>query len=314
MKPIIRLIVVVAVTLLMCEVFFVFARKQLSKYEICNQEKLTDLFLKKTKYDLLFLGSSKTHADINPRIIDSICHLSSFNAGIVGAHAQEFEMVFNAYLEAHPSPKYVVLSFDLHSFVPTKTFYNYTQYFPYIQNKILDSTLNKNGYKTLKLKLLPFIEMFDYTDEERGDIIKGLVGKKEVVDSLLHYKGFVANPNKAFLPFKETNVNPFVTVFSDSEYQCFLRILKTCYTKNIQVIICYSPEYRCMIEKNTINANQIFARIKNDAVSYKMPFLRDDSLAICQDSTLFFDLGHLNEKGSTIYSALFAKEIYPMWK
>ncbi len=78
--------------------------------------KFTELFEGHTNHDVLFLGSSRVYYLINPKIIDSVCGVDSYNAGIDGGNLFEFKTSFDAYLQNHPSPRLVVLNIDLHSF------------------------------------------------------------------------------------------------------------------------------------------------------------------------------------------------------
>src|SRR5438445_6202232 len=146
MQPIKRLLIALLLTVAICQLSFVVFTKQVQKYEVHNTERLSELLLNHTYYDLIFLGSSRTHFGVNPKIIDSICGLRSYNAGVEGGNLYEFEMMLKSYLENHPSPRYVVLNFDLHSFADTSRIFNYPVYFPYTSNKVIDTYMSDNGY------------------------------------------------------------------------------------------------------------------------------------------------------------------------
>ena len=114
--PIKRILVSCILAYIICLLSFLIIKKEIDRYKKHTTSRLTEIFCNKTNYDVLFLGSSRTHLIINPAIIDSICKVNSYNAGMEGANLYEFDMVLKAYLENHPSPQWLVLTIDLHSF------------------------------------------------------------------------------------------------------------------------------------------------------------------------------------------------------
>jgi len=191
MKPVKRLLIASVLTVAICQLSFVVFTKEVEKYEVHNTERLRELLLNHTYYDLIFLGSSRTHFGVNPRIIDSICGLRSYNAGVEGGNLYEFEMMLRSYLENHPSPRYVVLNFDLHSFGVASKLFNYPVYFPYTSNKVIYAYLSDKGYMNTTKQVFPFLKLADYDDDTKGDFLKMFSGKTEIAPGDFQYKGYV---------------------------------------------------------------------------------------------------------------------------
>ena len=90
-----------------------------------DSERFKELKKDKPSYDIIFLGTSRTYAHNDPRIIDSITGLSSYNFGVSGANLLEMNLWFDIYLQHHQSPKLVVLDLYLNAFdIAKKPFFD----------------------------------------------------------------------------------------------------------------------------------------------------------------------------------------------
>jgi hypothetical protein len=308
MTPVKRIILSCLLAALICQLSFVQVKKQIDKYQNHSVGRLTELLYNKTAYDVLFIGSSRTHLDVNPRIIDSICKVNSYNAGIEGANLFEFNMMLHAYLQNHPAPHWLVLTLDLHSFAIAHKFFNYAQYFSFTQNSVIEKYLNNNGHSTLRVKLFPFLEMTDYDDNTKGFFLKGLAGDSEIDKGDFQYKGYLSNTDNCITsdePIPTPSIMPTTAIAN--EY--LADIVQTCNKNNIKLIFTYAPEYKREIQTHISNSNEILNTINSVAIRNNIPFFRDDSLSICSDPTLFANAGHLNRNGATIYSTILAKKI-----
>ncbi len=308
MKPIQRIIAVIVLAAILCQLSFVLMKYGIDKYEATRKDKLSELLLKSTNYDLLFIGSSRTHLTVNPRIIDSVCGVNSYNAGIEGGNLFEFNMMLQAYLENHPAPKWMVLTLDLHSFVSDYNFFEHIQYFSFTKNKVIHQYLNRNGHPTLQLKLFPFLELTEYDDNTKGYFIKGLLGQSRIPAGDFQYKGYLSNTQQQIVaagsPVKLQKIE-----MSESRKKFLADILTTCKKNNINLVFTYAPEYKQLLQAAYTNRSEVFEYINTVAAESNIPFFRDDSLSICNDPTLFVNAGHLNRKGADLYSIILAGQL-----
>ncbi len=308
MKALAKIIISLAISLTICQVFFIILSTGLRKFNIHKTERLTELFLGSTKYDILFLGSSRTHTNIDPQIIDSICHSNSYNAGIEGGNLYEFNMTLNAYLLNHPSPGYLILTIDLTSFELQKKLYNYVQYLPFVQNKIIEKTLIENRYYNTLYKILPFLEFTYYDDYTRINCLKGFTNENEIPKGDFQYKGYLSNTNNTIL--SEDTTKYFSTIeISPNGIDLLENIVKTCKSKQIKLIFTYAPEYKKGHQKHTVNSKEVFDVIKKNARKNNILFWEHDNLEICLNPHFFANIGHLNKEGAEIYSRILGNEL-----
>lgn len=308
MSPVKKIILFFVIGAIICQLSFVVIKKGSQKYHNHYTTRLTEIFYNATPYDVVFLGSSRTHLSINPQVIDSVCKVNSYNAGIEGAKLYEFDMVLQAYLKSHPAPKWLVLTLDLHSFSMTPKLFNYSLYFSYTKNDVIKEYLVENGYSLLRLKIFPFLEITDYDDDTKGTFIKGYMGRSEIPAGDFEYKGYLSNTNNVIKDVPP-NVPPQFIEVSDSGIQCLNNIIKVCKTNNIKMIFTYAPEFNLQIEQQNLKRQEILSMISNIAKSNNIPYFRDDSLAICSDPKLFANLGHLNKEGGRIYSNILGNKL-----
>ena len=308
MKPIKRILIAVILAGLFCQLFFLVFSKEINKYQVHNTERLTELLLQHTYYDMIFVGSSRTHYSVNPQIIDSICSLKSYNAGLDGGNLYEFEMILKAYLANHPSPKYLVLTIDLHSFSQASKMFNYPVYFPYTSNKIINTYLTENHHLNIYKKVFPFLKIIDFDDNTKDHFVEGIFGKTELGSDGFQFKGYLSNTSNC-IDVKAVVSPQQNLIITNDRKQCLERIISLCHQLNIKLIFTYAPEYNREDQQIVKNSNEIFSLIDSFAKKNNIQFLRDDHLAICSNHLLFVDILHLNKEGARQYSIILAKEL-----
>ncbi len=289
---------------------FLVCRQGLRNFYVHHTERLFEIFNNNTRYDVLFLGSSRTHTTIHPGIIDSICKLNSFNAGVEGGNIYEFKLTLDGFLVNHASPEYVVLTLDLQSFNIKRRIFNYTQYFPFLDNPVITERLSESGHKTAVIKLLPFLAMTTYDDYTRGNILKGWAGKTEIPAGDYQYKGFLSNTAKELSAINQEPVKPTMKVTMSSEgLRILSEIAQTCKNRNIRLIFTYAPEYKKNLQNGFINREEFFKTMVKISREEQIPFLRHDELDLCQNPKLFANVGHVNRLGAEVYTRILGEEL-----
>jgi hypothetical protein len=315
MNPIKKLIIIISLTAICCSFFNSFIQKGLKKYSVHTNERLSELFNKKTPHDIIFIGSSRTHLSINPAVIDSICKINSYNFGIEGGNLLEFYYLFKAYLENHPLPRCLVLTLDLNSFNLKRKFLNHTIYLNYINNKVVREMLNENGHNTTPFKLIPFILLTEQDDYAKGNAFKGYRGVTDIPNGESAYKGFITNSENIVTANGITEFKLPSSEEIDTLGLYYLnRIVTICRVKNIKLVFTYAPEFEFELQQSCINTKQIFEIINRIAINNHIDYLRDDSLEICKNPNLFANIAHLNKPGANIYSMILANELKPIIK
>ncbi len=284
--------------------------KVVLKYNCHSYKRLTEIYEDTTAYDLIFIGSSRTHRSIYPKIIDSICGLNSYNAGTEAGTIEDFKLTLKGYLVHHPAPKVVVLTIDLPTFSRHNEIHNYPQYYPFLNNPVVNTTLSDDGYNIGMVKAMPFVTLTDLDDYSRENTLRLAMGKggTDIPDGDFEYKGFLSNTTEYIVkPQLEKDMKRMVLY---SECMASLNeMIDICKQHNIKVIFTYAPEYDFNLQKTRTNTDSVFNFIYSTVHKNNIPYLRDDSLDLCKDPRLFANNGHLNKPGAIVYSAVLAEEL-----
>jgi hypothetical protein len=284
---------------------YYFYRKGYDKYYSVQQSNLKEIFCSTTNYDILFIGSSRTLVQINPRLIDSITHLKSYNAGIDGSNLLEMEMVFKGYLEHHTPPKIVFVDLPTAAFdIERRPIFNLNMYLPFLSDSVVYNTLRPYEHVFL-LRHLPFTQLTEADDYLKSDAFYGWIGKKEQLKGSF-YKGYLENGNDTIaIPFKSAYDTSFYRI-RESGINYLNEMISLCKSHGINMVITYAPEYYLI--KRNLNP-QFFETINKISSQNNIQFWNYRDQKICKDNRLFANPGHLNKKGADIYTILLANDI-----
>jgi len=302
-KPIYRIILIIIISIILCEVSFIIINKG---YRSFNYQS-TELILSKKHYDILYLGSSRILFHLNPLIFDSICDVSSFNGGINGARLTEIKTVFNAYLASHLKPKAIVLNLDLNSF-SGRYFFNYNHYFPYLENEVIKNSLKSTGYYKFQYQLFPFLMLTEYDNVFRSNAFKGLAGENLSEAFDYNYNGYLSNGFKT-LSYSDTTFKIHIEEIQEKNTSSLDEIIETCRMKDIAILFIYSPEFNSGQKRYVTNSDQIFALIDSIAHKNDIDFFRGDILELCNNPLLFANVDHLNEAGAKHFSLIYSNHV-----
>jgi len=310
MQPFIRIIAVVVTAFIIAWPLATPINKVLFRYRHHDAKRLTEIYENNTAYDMLFIGASRTHRDIYPRIIDSICGVNSYNAGTESGTIHDFKMTLDGFLVNHPAPKVVVLTMDLSSFMKPYDIHFYPQYFPYLNNKALAHDLSEYGYNVNTVKLFPFLMITDFDDFSKESAIQMIRGRDttDISTGDFDYKGYISNSDGYIKKTELEKVHKNMNIHPES-VSSLNEMLEVCRLHHIKVIFTYAPEYNFNLQRTRTNTDNVFSLITQTAKKNSIPYLRDDSLNLCRNPRLFANNGHLNKQGAVVYSAILAKEL-----
>ncbi len=273
-------------------------------YFVAEQQKLNSIINGRDSFDLLFVGSSRTYYHINPRIMDSVLGVNSFNAGIDGARLPEISMMFKTYMQRPVPPECVVVDLSTTAFfISDNPIFNPSIYFPFLDNDIVYETLKP--YKRVSLlKLFPFLRITEWDDNIRQGAILGMTGKTEPLVPL--YKGHLASGNDTIqLPFKKHYKTTHWGV-DQTGINYLQEIIDICREKKIKLAFTFSPVYK--MENETFNP-EFFSTIEKMATTNGIRFLNYGYLPMNNNHLIFRDEHHLNTTGAAIYSKLLANDL-----
>ena len=285
-------------------VIYIPFRRGYNTYYSFEQSRLKEIIKGTTNYDALFIGSSRTFYHVNPKVVDSVLNVRSFNAGIDGANIIEMNMILKCYLASHPAPKYIITDLAIASLAVQETpVFNPNIYFPFLNNNIIYTTLQP--YKRVALlKYLPFLQLTEADDNIRQGVLAGLSGKQK--PHAPTYRGYMESGNDTIgLPFKVKFLTTYFPI--DKEALSLLEeTIQICKKNDIRLIISYSPVYQFKDEKMN---PEFLPTLRSICNTHHIPFFNYRSLSINNNHLLFRDEHHLNRNGANIFSYILADDI-----
>jgi hypothetical protein len=283
--------------------------KGLKNYYVHKYSRVYEMFADSSKYDILFIGSSRTHTTISPLIIDSITGKSSYNTGVDAGGIFDFKSTLDAFLLVHPNPSLVVVTIDPNSFNGESALFDPMQYFPVVtKNKVLENAIAQSGYKTFIIKYIPWLNFIYLDDYTKNIAVSGLRGKKELDKGEYGYKGYRTNSNACIDPVLnrkdsvELKPNPALI-------KMFQSIIDTCNRRKIKIMLTFAPEYKHEFSGTFKNIGVFNNLIDSLTKINGLKIYREDNLDLNRDSCLFRDIKHLNTPGSILYSRILAERI-----
>ena len=275
-----------------------------NKYYSYEYKHINEIVNGRTANDILFIGSSRTVHHINPKLIDSITGMGSYNAGVDGANLLEMSLILKSYLNSHPPPQILFIDLAISSFaIDSLPFRDPNLYYQHLNNQIIYKGLKP--YKRVFLfKYLPFTLFTEANDLLKQNSIRGYIGESDPLTKK-SYKGFVDyGPDTLALPLKKRyRINYPIEKKGKALLQ---EMVSICKKKNIQPIFTYAPEYQP--EEKDYNP-KLFPTIKEISSSYNIPFVDFRTERVFENHRLFKNEHHLNHYGVEIYSAMIANEI-----
>lgn len=296
---------VVAIFLSFITIVYAVYLKGYKRFYSFEHGRLKEIFNGSTYYDVLFVGSSRTYNAINPKVIDSVTGLNSYNAGASAASLVEMNMYLQGYLKSHKPPKLVVADLAKTAFdVTNKATFHPNLYYPFLHNDIVFNTLTQYQKNLGVLKYVSFTRLMMANDILKQNAFLGYFGFKSV-DSTETYKGYkkrgadtISLPFKRFYPLEIENV-------TKEGISLLMQIVETCKVNGITLVFTYAPVYKLTDEKNPA----FFPTIQNICAQYNIPFLNYRENDIGNRHELFSEELHVNNIGADIYSKMVGRDL-----
>ena len=271
-------------------------------------DKFDVVYHDSTYYDGIYIGDSRVHFGINPKITDSILSMNTYNIGIGGANIRENIFLTQRYLENHRPPAFAIFSVGYQGILnPTHSFVNPCDYLFYTSNEATDSVLAKEGYHTNLFKFIPVLKYTAFDDFNKLSIAEGIKGNTIVSKKGISYKGFINNQTNIFnlKELKNEHDSEAISYKYFSTLEKFIQLLKS---HNILPIVVYPPGYSGKSVEKTIPEKKVDSVIFRYSKKYRFPIYHFDTDRSFTE-VLFSDQWHLNINGTVIYSRKIADSI-----
>lgn len=258
-----------------------------------------DLMHGQINADVVIMGSSRAWVHVDPLILDSILHTSTYNIGMDGSAINRQIHKYNLFRKYNRKPKMIIQNIDYGSLGFTIG-YEKTQFFPYMWNKDFRKEFE---YEPLTI-WEKYIPCYRYYRNCGPYVLSILYLTKEPRRLTKGYQGQERNWNgTTFSKVKSIHFNT-----NDTTLTMFDEYLARAKAEGIKVVFVYAPLYIGAIKKID-NIEGMYATYKKFADKYDIPVLDYMNMDISSDTAYFYNAMHLNKRGAEIYSDSLANGI-----
>ena len=266
-----------------------------------------DLVSGKINSDIVVYGTSRARAHINSKILEDTLKLSTYNLGIDG---YTFDMEYCRHelvLENNKKPSYIIQTLDYHMLGKIHDLYQYEQFYPYFDNKIILKTIKKYNGPNWWDYHLPLVRYYG-SKKEIFSAINILLRPSHNKGN--RYKGFY-NFNQVWTNDLEKAKKSKKTIFQKIDKEAvalFEKLITDTKKRGIPMIFVYTPEH---IEGQHFVSNraEIMTFYKKIANKYNIPFIDYSADSMCYNKDYFYNSEHLNLKGANIFSQKLASDL-----
>ena len=263
----------------------------------------------KVNAQIVISGSSRALVHYDPQIIEQVTGKTAYNLGRNAAQTDMQWAFLKAYLKHNARPAVVIHNLDPYSFVLTKEVFDPGQYLPYLSEPEIYDPLKRIDPSVWKWRYVP---LYGYAVEDmRFTWLMGLKGLAGINPPNDYFRGF--NPRDLhwtgdFEKYK-ASIGKGVDIEIQPEGVRLLEdMVNTCRSHGIQVVLVFAPEYSEM-QSLTLNREEIFAKFREIAAHFQVPFWDYSNSALCRNRSLFYNSQHMNREGATLFSADIAKRL-----
>lgn len=270
-----------------------------------NVKLLKVLELHEVDPEILILGSSIAEAGFNSDSIEIITGKKTFNAALSGRKIADWRPVPYQILEYGENTEVVILDVFINMFDWYSEIYNPQDYYPYLFNSYVGSTLSEINNQLSRATKVPFYELTMLNSNYIFNAINSWsTGLKKDHSGFLDYtrnSGSDFNPKslKHFVP-------PQIDLSSEQAYYMLIHEYKI---RNIKVYFVAPPLY---FEAQEILENypEVINLVKSIADSTGSEFLDySNHKEFIYNKSFFFNNTHLNKTGADLFSVMLAKQL-----
>ena len=273
------------------------------KYQIFN-----DILNGDMNQDVLYVGSSNCFSHFNPRIIDSICGVNSYNLGVGGYPINIEIAAYHCYKAHNGTPKLIVQQVDFATFFirhDIRHQHDSERFFPMVYDRTMRKELKNFGYGFMEL-YCPLYRYFGYQKVIKDGLLEFLK-IRHYVDRPA-YKGFSPEDGE----WDGTNVAAIDSIMGDLEDEAialFEDYLFECKKDGVYVLLVNTPVY-APTTKKVKNMNEINKYFESIAEKFDYKYLNyTENYDLCNDTLNFCVSVHLNSKSADKFSIDFAHDL-----
>ena len=304
MKKFIQNIIIFSIILTIVLVLLdVIVTKGLRKSNAFEFDDLTKIYNSQIDANLVINGSSKALCQIDPKIVDEVLSVQSYNFGMNGTGIELQNLVYNLYRKYNKKPDYIIQIVSSGTLEKNENMHEYKRYAPYLNDSLVrEKAQDLNGFEKVDF-YIPFIKYSGFSIE----VINGFgnfFGIKLPSDTNKKYKGYYAHNaqwNSSFEKFKVTYPNGKEIIIDNKLIKQLDTSIKKAIQEEINFIMIYPPTYY-EAQPYITNREKIINTYKAIANNNKILFLDFSSDKITKSKEYFYDSQHLTKKGAEIFT------------
>ena len=272
------------------------------RYQVFN-----DIFKGNLEYDVLIMGNSRGFSHFNPRIIDSICHVNSYDLGLGGYPINAQISEYHCYKANNGTPRLIVQQVDIITLMMEKDIrhqHDSERFFPTVYDKTMRKELKGLGYGFLEL-YCPLYRYNGYQKVIKDGLLEFLRIKHYVERPA--YKGF--SPENGPWNGKNVATTDSEVNFDSTAVKLFEEYLEECKNDGVYVLLVNSPIY-ITTTKRVRNMDEVNAYFEKTAQRLGFQYLNyTENYVLCYDTSNFCVSTHLNAKATDMFSIDFAHDL-----
>lgn len=273
-------------------------------------QSMTGIFNGSINADLIIVGNSRARRHIDPRILDSVLLVNSYNLGQNGTGFRIQKMIYDLYREHNQKPKYIVHIVGNGILEEEDGLYERIKFAPYLDDSLVRATtMDIKGFDK-KDYYLPFLRYSGFP----GEIMSGLAsfcGLSGASNEGI-YKGF---PQTQF-EWNEVIFEKFKNEFPDgtslpisTELMASMdAYIQTCKSEGIEIVLAHPPIYY-EAKPYFLNDAVILKLLKDLAEKSDIPFLDYTLDSLAYSKEYFADHVHMSAKGAEIFSKKLSQDL-----
>ena len=273
------------------------------RYQVFNE-----IFKDNLDYDMLIMGNSRGFSHFNPRIIDSICHVNSYNLGLGGYPINAQVSEYHCCKAHNGIPKTIVQQVDfmtLNMIDDIRHQHDSERFFPTVYDKSMRKELKQLGYGFWEL-YCPLYRYNGYQKVIKDGLLEFLRIRHYVERST--YKGF--SPERGKWNGKNAaSMDSINTLMNERAVALFERYLDECKKDGVYVLLVNSPVYSLTTKKvkDSDKLNHYFDSI---AQKYGFKYLNyTENYPLCDDTLKFCVSVHMNSVAADRFSTDVANDL-----
>ncbi len=264
--------------------------------------------------DILILGSSHAHVQVNPRIIAAAFPGQSvYNLGLDG-YTFDIQLArYQFYRRYNKKPKLLIVCLDYFEFSKSKWEADRVQFLPYLYDTAIQRGLKSIGFSQVKC-YAPFLK---YRGE--GNAVRAaMTNASPLHDDDNERPGFAGFEPRDFswkedFFLRDVKNKAHTTPSVDSAiWRRFLQFRQECKNESVAVCAAFTPHQFRYLERVTgASAYRDWLR----AAIGRQTYFFDFSLAqFCGDTSCFYNGTHVNAGGADVFSAALADSLLENYK